>query len=213
MRFTHIFFDLDGTLTNPREGIINCIQEALKEFQILCPPRSELEWCIGPPLKHSFIELGAKPNQVDPLIASYRSRYSEVGLFENVVYPEIPGLLEEIKSRGIQLFVATSKPKDYAERILEHFGLSHFFEEIYGAYLDGRFTEKVELVQQIQSDLKLNPDQTTLIGDRKFDIQAALQEKWYAVGNLWGFGSRDELIQAKANVIVETPSDLLNFFS
>ena len=202
MRFKSVFFDLDGTLTDPREGIINCIQGALKEYQIPCPARNDLEWCIGPPLKHSFLDLGAQPEQVEQLIATYRSRYGEVGLFENEMYPEIPDLLEKLKNSGRQLFVATSKPKVYAEKILEHFDLLHFFEEIYGAHLDGRFTEKGELVQHIQSELKLNPNQTTLIGDRKFDIQAALQQEWYAVGGLWGFGTRDELLEAKADVIV-----------
>ena len=209
LSFKNIFFDLDGTLTNPREGIIACIQWALREQQLPCPEPAELERCIGPPLKHSFIELGAQPDQVESLIKSYRMRYSKLGMFENRVYPEIPNCLEELRLKGHQLFVATSKPKVYAERILDHFGLRSYFEEIYGAHLDGRFTEKTDLVQHIQEELNLDPQETTLIGDRKFDIQAALAQGWYAIGVLWGFGAKEELIGSQADVLVDSPSSLM----
>jgi len=206
LRFSTVLFDLDGTLTDPGEGIAKSILAALREVGLPDPSHRELKLCVGPPLQHSFVELGATPDQVPHLIEIYRARYRKTGMFENVVYPEIPGLLVELRSDGCELLVATSKPTPFAEEILDHFQLRHFFGGIYGSGLDGSLSEKPSLIAHIRASLALTPSETALVGDRRFDIVAARSESLFAVGALWGYGSRSELVAAEANALASSPS-------
>lgn len=206
LRFTTLLFDLDGTLSDPGEGICRCFLEALREVGLPEPSRRDLELCIGPPLRQGFLDLGAEPDQVDDLIEIYRSCYRDGGRFENVVYPEVPALLETLRSSGCRLFVATSKSTQGAEAILEHFGLREFFVEVFGAVPDGSLSDKRDLVAHIQKRLHFDPAETALVGDRVFDIRAARASGLYSVGALWGYGSRAELVEAKADALAEAPS-------
>jgi len=210
MHRSTILFDLDGTLTDPGEGIAKSIQAALEYVGLPAVSEIQLKNCVGPPLQASFAELGARPNQIEPLIQAYRARYRETGMFENVVYPEIPNLLTELRSRNCRLFVTTSKPTQFALAILEHFELHGFFEEIFGANLDGTLAEKHDLLQHVQSRIGFTPADTALVGDRKFDIAAARASGVLAIGALWGYGSRGELEEAGADRLAENPKSVLD---
>ncbi len=147
----NLLFDLDGTLTNPFQGITKCISYALEKMGNPSPPREELIWCIGPPLKYSFAKLLRTDNKdlVEKALAFYRERFGTVGLFENEVYEGIPEALETLQAKGHRLYLATSKPRVYAERIMDHFGLTRYFNHIYGAELDGTRNDKTSLISYI----------------------------------------------------------------
>jgi len=204
-----VLFDLDGTLTDPGEGIVKSILVALQELGLPEPSRERLRLCVGPPLQDSFLKLGASPDQLGRLLSIYRARYREVGMFENLVYPEIPGLLAELNSRGSQLLVATSKPTPIAEAILGHFQLRDFFAGVFGSHLDGRLAEKQELLADIRARVLFTPADAALVGDRRFDITAARCEGVFSVGALWGYGTRSELVSARADALADRPQDVL----
>jgi phosphoglycolate phosphatase len=134
-----LLFDLDGTLTDPKDGITACIQHALTCLGRLAPSADELEWCIGPPLQSSFARLlaDASPALAWEAVRLYRERYTQEGIFESALYPGVPEMLGGLRAAGFHLFVATSEPTIFARRVLEHFGFSGLFLEIYGSELDG----------------------------------------------------------------------------
>ncbi len=206
-----ILFDLDGTLTDPELGISRCISFALEQMQLASPNKTQLREWIGPPLRKSFsnwfanISADADP---DKALALYRQRFSEVGLFENTPYPGIKQLLTMLSEQGRQLFVATAKPTVYAKRILQHFELDHFFTEIHGSELDGRNTNKTDLLSDIIHKHNLPTAECLMIGDRAYDILAAQHHQISSIGVLWGYGSTAELSEAGANCIVESIQDL-----
>jgi phosphoglycolate phosphatase len=205
-----ILFDLDGTLTDPGEGIAKSIQAALGHVGLPSVPEARLKSCIGPPLQTSFSELGARPHQIDPLIEAYRARYRETGMFENFVYPEIPSLLAELRARSCRLFVTTSKPTPFALEILEHFELHRFFDEIFGSNLDGTLAEKHDLLRHVQRRVGFDSANTALVGDRRYDIAAARTLGVFSIGALWGYGSRGELEAAGADRLAERPEGVLD---
>src|SRR3989344_4547318 len=139
-----VFFDLDGTLIDPKEGITKSVQFALEKINAHVPTADQLEWCIGPPLKESFAKLvdRASPILLDTVLGHYRERYKKVGMYEHRVYPGIQQMLSQLYEMRYRLFVATSKPEVFATQILHHFGLAGYFEKIYGAELDGTRSEK-----------------------------------------------------------------------
>ncbi len=210
LRFSTVLFDLDGTLTDPGDGIVNSLGAALRELDLPEPSRARLGRCVGPPLRESFLELGARPEQLERLIDVYRARYREVGMFENFVYPDIPGLLGELVSRGCQLRVATSKPTPFAEAILAHFQLRDFFVGVHGSHLDGSLADKRELLAHIRTEAPFASCEAALVGDRSFDIKAARGESLFSVGALWGYGSRSELVAARADVLADRPRDVVD---
>jgi phosphoglycolate phosphatase len=207
-----VLFDLDGTLTDSRLGILRSARYAFerlsaakgREFPL--PEDSELGWMIGPPLRESFAKLAGAEN-AEAVMAFYRERYVPTGMFENTVYEGIPGVLEALRSLGTRLFVATSKNEHDAGRILEHFGLASHFEGIHGARDDGGRADKSELIAHVleREGLHVGRDQIAMIGDRKFDAIGARHVGIAAIGALWGYGDRQELETAGADPIVETP--------
>jgi phosphoglycolate phosphatase len=203
-----LLFDLDGTLTDPRPGIVGCLRYALDRLGRPCPDEDVLAACIGPPLRDSFSTL--LDTHEDPLIEEavrlYRERFGVVGLFENRVYDGVPGMLECL--RGGRLMVATSKMAEYAERIVAHFGLAPYFTGVYGAEPGGRFDDKAELIAHLLSRERLAADATIMIGDRAFDVVAARANGLRAVGVLWGYGSERELREAGAERLCPTPAEL-----
>ncbi|MBW2268051.1 MAG: HAD hydrolase-like protein [Deltaproteobacteria bacterium] len=207
-----VLFDLDGTLTDPGEGIVKSIQAALHEVGLPSAAEPRLRGCVGPPLRTSFAELGARPDQIEPLVQAYRARYRDVGMFENAVYPGVPELLAELRLRECRLFVTTSKPTPFAVAILEHFQLHHFFEEIFGSKLDGSLSEKVDLLSYVRRQVGFTPTSSALVGDRKFDITAARTLGILAIGALWGYG-RAELVEAGAERLAESPGRVLESFA
>jgi phosphoglycolate phosphatase len=206
-----LLFDLDGTLTDSRDGIIRCIAHALHELGETVPEPADFERFIGPPLVESFAVLLAAPDdeRIARAIALYRERYVRTGLYENRVFPGIPGLLHELSERGLTLFVATSKPSVYATRIAEHFGLDRFFHGIYGPECDGTRNDKAELLAHLLEVEGLVAADTVMIGDRKHDVIGARANGLAAIGVTWGYGSRAELAAAGADAIVDTMPELI----
>ena len=205
--FDILLFDLDGTLTDSTEGILNCLMYALERMGFEAP--EDTNKFLGPPLCQSFAEFcGMDREQVDEAIRIFRERYSTVGLFENRVYEGIPGMLERLKNGGKRLMVATSKPEAYAVRILERFGLAPFFGEVGGAELDGSRDFKDEVIEYVLAKAGVTDrSRVLMIGDRKQDVLGAHSTGMKCMGILWGYGSLEELREAGADFIAETPEE------
>ena len=210
-----VLFDLDGTLTDSRLGILRSARYAFERLSaeqgraFALPQDSELGWMIGPPLRDSFAKLVGREN-VELLMRFYLERYSPIGAFENYVYEGIPAALDALRTLGIRLFVATSKNGRDARRILEHFDLAPYFEGIHGARADGGRADKSELIAFVLESHGLDTvrDRIAMIGDRKFDAIGARAVGIAAIGALWGYGGREELEAAGADPIVETPNQI-----
>ncbi len=209
----YLLFDLDGTLTDPKVGITTCVQYALKDFGIDEPDLDKLEPFIGPPLKDSFMEFyHMTEEQADHAIEKYRERFRDVGLFENELYGGIHDLLRTMKSAGMHMAVVSSKPTVFVERILKHFKLDGYFEVVLGSELDGTRVKKVqvmaEVLRKFYGDKPTIPDEVYMIGDRKFDIEAARTFHVESIGVAYGYGSIEELKEAKADYIVKSVAEL-----
>jgi phosphoglycolate phosphatase len=205
----NIYFDLDGTLTDPKPGITRSIQYALRKLDREVPSEDELTWCIGPPLRASFVTLLGDDSLADRGVAFYRERFADIGLYENAVYPDIEHVLAGLARPGRRLFVATSKPAVYAKRIIEHFKLAHHFETVFGSELDGTRVHKGELLAYAIDIARTDPARSIMIGDRSHDIVGAKQNAMDAMGVTYGCGSPEELIDAGASHICATPRDIL----
>lgn len=203
-----VVFDLDGTLTDPKPGIVRSILYALGELGVAAP--SDLDWCIGPPLHGSFATiLGTEDRAtVARAVALYRERFSTVGLFENAVYDGIPSCLERLQGEGIPLYVATSKPLVFARRILDRFELSPYFVAVYGSELDGRLSDKGELIARLLSEEGLSSQETIVVGDREHDVLGARRCGLSSIGVTYGYGSESELDEAGAAELCGRPSAL-----
>jgi phosphoglycolate phosphatase len=208
-----VFFDLDGTLTDPKPGIVRSIQYALDVLGAAVPEADELEWCIGPPLKSSFETLLDNPTMADRAVALYRERFSETGLFENRVYEGIEPMLSELLSLGAKLHVATSKPHVFACRIIEHFGLSAYFDGVFGSELSGERSDKTELLRHALAQTGALGWQSTMVGDRSHDMVGAVGNDLRGVGVLYGYGTAEELNSAGAKLIVAEVGDLVHALS
>jgi phosphoglycolate phosphatase len=203
-----LLVDLDGTLTDPAEGIVGCFRLALAEMGRAAPPAADLAWIIGPPLRPSFAEMFEGTGDPDEALGLYRRCYSSHGLFEAVVYDGVRETLIDLNSSGVRLFLCTSKPLVYAERILRHFGLDRYFEGVYGSELDGRFDDKGELIGHILAKRKLDPDQCVMLGDRKHDVIGASRHAIPTIGALWGYGGERELREAGAAALCVAPTEV-----
>jgi len=206
-----IFFDLDGTLTDPKIGITRSIQYALEKLDKPVPVTDDLTWCIGPPLLDSFAELTGDANLAPRALELYRTRFSDIGLFENEVYSGIPELLQALVAARQPLFVATSKPRVFAERILQHFDLADNFSTIFGAELDGTRSDKTELLAFALEKAGQAGTATTMIGDRKHDAVGAVNNGMTSLGVLYGYGDEAELSSAGTSQNFKTVEDLTKY--
>jgi phosphoglycolate phosphatase len=207
-RIATVLFDLDGTLSDPKVGITAGIRRAMASVGRPLPPETDLDWCIGPPLRGIFLKLTGEDALVEPAVAAYRAWYGEIGLFQNTVYPEIPALLAGLAAAGLRLVLATSKPRDYAERILERFGLAEHFSAIHGAEFDGTRGVKTDLVPWILARERISRETAVMVGDREHDVFGARAAGIAAVGVAWGFAHDGELVAAGAAEIVESVASL-----
>ncbi len=205
LQIRNLLFDLDGTLTDSRPGILACVEFAMKE--LTQPIEEDLSFCLGPPLHQSFARLlkTDDPERVAHAVALYRKRFVDVGMFENSVYHGIPEMLATLQSSGHRLFVATSKVEKYAVQILTHFRLDHFFDRIYGSEMDGRLANKGELIRHLLAKEDLVPAKSWMVGDREHDIHGAKQNGLTSLGVLWGYGSATEFEAAGADHFLATP--------
>ena len=207
----YIFFDLDGTLTDPGLGITNSVMYALAKFNIY-EERENLYKFIGPPLLDSFEEFyGFSREDSLKALKYYREYFGEKGLFENEVYDGIPCVLEELQGAGHHLLVATSKPTFYSEKILNHFGLDKYFEYVSGCSMDEKNSTKADIIRTALDVSKADASDVLMIGDRKHDIIGAKANGIRSAGVLYGYGDRIELETAEADYILETVNDILKF--
>lgn len=216
--YRYILFDLDGTLTDPKEGICKSVQYALADAGIHVENLDLLEPFIGPPLKDSFMEqYHMQPEAAERAVCKYRERFEKTGLYENELYPGIQELLAELKGRGRKLAVASSKPTVFVERILDYFNIKQYFEVYVGSELDGRRVRKEEVVEETLGQLfcgnPVNHEDCIMIGDRKYDVEGAAANGIFALGAAYGYGGRRELEEAGANGIVDSVGELLTFLT
>ncbi|MGD9367370.1 MAG: HAD-IA family hydrolase [Desulfobacteraceae bacterium] len=210
----NLLFDLDGTLTDPFMGITKCISYALEMLGRQSPTRKSLRWCIGPPLKNSLAKLLASDDETlaDKALSLYRERYGTIGLFENKVYECIYEVLETLLEKGHDLYVATSKPEIYAERIVRHFSLKRYFKNIYGSELDGTRNDKTNLISYILKNESISSSDTFMIGDREHDMIGAKANGIFGIGVLWGYGTKKELETSGAQTCIRHPQELIVAF-
>ncbi len=210
MEFQTILFDLDGTITNPKEGITKSIQHALKHFDIEVEDLDSLCKHIGPPLKDGFIEFWNMDEvQVEIAIQKFREYFIAKGISQNIEYPGIKDLFIALKNKGKQLIVATSKPEVFAKQILEEFDLAIYFDDICGSNLDETRTKKGEVIAYaLEKNHITDKEKVVMVGDRKHDIEGAKENDLLAIGVLYGFGNQEEMEKAGAYQIAETIKDL-----
>lgn len=215
MHPNHLLFDLDGTLTDPQEGITRCIVYALEQLQVSPPSRADLVQYIGPPLPECFSQLLQTDDvvKIEGAIAIFRERFATIGLFENDLYAGILTMLETFQNQGKQLYIATSKPEVYAQRILDHFNLSPYFQSVHGSTLDGRRRHKADIIHQAILTNNIPVENAIMIGDRKHDVLGAAHHQLPCIGVLWGYGSQAELTTAGAKALCSDPDQLLNLLA
>ncbi|HDR4422644.1 HAD family hydrolase [Bacillus cereus group sp. TH152-1LC] len=215
--YTTFLFDLDGTLTDPKEGIVNSVLYALKKLGIEELHVSELDSFIGPPIQQSFVErYNMNEGEVERAVFYFREYLKQRGLLENNVYEGIPSLLKQLKDTGKRLFIATSKPTIFAEQVIEHFQLTKYFEGIIGSNLDGTRIKKEEIISHLlqtneELNKELNKEDIVMIGDRKHDIIGANHNGIASIGVLYGYGSKTELTEVGATHIVNDVKELHHF--
>ena len=203
-----VLFDLDGTLTDSGEGIINCAVFAMERLGIPVPPREELGVFVGPPLWDTFRQFGVPSDRVDEAVEIFRSRYVPIGKFENTPYSGIRETLEALRAQGRKLYVATSKPEVTAREILEHFDLSRYFAEICGATVDKTRTSKEDVIAYLLS-LDACRENSVMVGDTAFDVIGAAAHGIPTIGAAWSYGKTEDMVSAGAAAIARSPEDLL----
>ena len=203
-----IFFDLDGTLTDSGEGIINCAILALEHYGLPVPSREEMRVFVGPPLDQTMVKFGVPADQVKEAIAVFRSRYNTVGKFENFPYPGIREALETLKAQGHRMFIATSKPEPMAVEIVEKFELSQYFEKVCGATFDGTRSHKADVIAYLLEQVG-DTGKTIMVGDTNFDVIGAAAHGIPTIGVSWGYGEVAAMEKAGAIAIAHTMDEMV----
>ena len=208
MKYKTILFDLDGTLTDPQEGICKCINHALSYYGME-KPHNELTQFIGPPLLNSFAGMVGTEN-AQQAVVYYRERFSTVGLYENEVYPGVDETLAALKEKGYVLCTASSKPEIFVKKILEHFNLAHYFDFIGGASLNDNRGEKHEVIDYVLKEINADKTSTVMVGDTKFDLIGAQEMNLDAIGVTYGFGPREELEKYPHIALIDKIEEILD---
>ena len=204
-----IFFDLDGTLTDSGPGIVASVAYALRKLGVEPPEPEQLRPFIGPPLLWSFSHFyGFDEEKSKEAVRLYREYFTAGGMFENSVYPGIPDALDRLRAAGFRLAAATSKPELFSRQIISHFGLDGYFETICGASMDETRTDKADVICYAMDTLGVAPEESLMVGDREHDVLGAKAVGLPCLGVLWGYGSREELTNAGASLLAETPEDM-----
>lgn len=211
--YHYVLFDLDGTLTDPKEGICKSVQYALCAQGIEEPDLNKLEPFIGPPLKKSFQEFyGMDETAANAAVAKYRERFEKTGLYENEIYPGMKDFLAALRKKGVHLAVASSKPQEFVEKILKHFEIRQYFRVVTGSEKDGRRSEKKEVIEetllQLFHEKKVPAGDVLMVGDRKFDVEGARDLGLKCAGVSYGYGAEGELEEAGASYITDNLEEL-----
>ena len=213
MKYTHVLFDLDGTLTESGPGIHNCFRYALDKMGVTEYDESLLNLVIGPPLSYSFKEFfGMNEEQAQQATDYYRERYVPIGIYENTLYPGVEQMLKDLAAAGVTLCLATSKPEAFAPKILQHFNIAQYFAVIGAASLDDSRNSKEDVIAYVLSQLKDIPkEQILMVGDRHHDLDGAAAFGLSGAGVLYGYGSQEELAACPHVFLAETTDRLTQF--
>lgn len=204
----YVFIDLDGTLTDSAPGITEAIVYALDQLGFPRPDEAALRACIGPSLVHMLPGFGVPEEDVARGVALYRAHYNDGGLYNARVYEGVPEMLTTMRSIGFRLALATAKPIAYAPKITAHFGLAEHLDHEFGSMLDGRMSDKRDLLAHALKETGADPAKSFMIGDRRYDALGAVGNGITPIGALWGFGSREELAEAGATHFADMPKDV-----
>lgn len=207
-----ILFDLDGTLTDSGEGILNCAELALRHFGLPVPDRETMRVFVGPPLHETFLKFGVPEDKVEEAVTVFRSRYTTVGKFENTPYPGVHDLLHSLTAQGHTLLIATSKPENMAVEILEKFELSKYFRRICGATLDRSRISKEDVIAYLLAENGA-AENLTMVGDTAFDVIGAAAHGIPTIGVSWGYGSVEDIKNAGAIAIADSMDELLTLLN
>jgi phosphoglycolate phosphatase len=204
-----VLLDLDGTLSDSRPGIAASFRFTLAQLGLDPEAVGDLTWAVGPPIAASIQQLLALygDGRVAQAVEIYRARYSAVGLYECSVFPGVLAMLDALRDRSLRLFIATSKRRDFAERVIDHLALRQYVQAIYGALPEGGLDHKVDLLSHIIAAEGLAAEATVMLGDRLHDVEAARANRVRCIGALWGYGGRAELESAGADAVAETPAE------
>lgn len=211
----NILIDLDGTLTDPKVGITTSARYGLAKAGLQLSEHENIDWIIGPPLKQSLaqiLQVDVDDCLAEQALLGYRERFADIGLYENMVYPTVDHTLKTLQQRGYRLFVATAKPTIYAKKILQHFQLAQYFEQIYGSELTGERCDKAELIAYILKQSQLDASQCIMLGDREYDILGARANHIPAIAVNYGYGSPKEIQQAAPTQVISSFATLLEIF-
>ena len=213
MKYKNILFDLDGTLTDSKPGIVKGVQYALRCCGIDEPDLEKLTSFVGPPLYKSFMSyLDCSEEDAKEVVECYREYYAETGLYENALYEGIDVLLYNLKEKGYKIILASSKPRIFVKRVLSFFRIMRYFDIVEGSELDGKNTDKAELIAHILEKWNLKAEECVMIGDRMHDIQGAKANGMDSIAVGYGYGTQDELSGAAPTHLFSTIEELKNFF-
>ena len=210
----NIIFDLDGTIIDPLEGITKSIQYAMEKLGKKALSTNELLFCIGPPLYETFPKLFGRDDKefIWHAVDVYREYYNVKGIYQHELYDGIVDTLQQLRAKGCKLFIATSKPRIMADKIAEYRRIKNCFDGIYGCELDGTRSDKGELISYLLETEKIQQNESIMIGDRKYDIIGGIKNKLMTCGVSYGYGSVEELKNAKADFIISKPEELLEYW-
>lgn len=210
MAVNTVLFDLDGTITDSGPGIVNSVAYTLDKYGFPYENKKDLEIFVGPPLAKQFeIFMGCSEEESIRAVDVYREYYSDKGIFENSVYDGIIPMLKRLKDKGYKVLMATSKPERMAKIIADHFDIEQYFDFIGGAHMDGRRTDKKEVIEYVLKNGGVeDTDSVIMVGDRKYDVIGAHELNIKCIGVLFGYGSKEELVEAEADYLAEVPMEI-----
>lgn len=213
--YSLILFDLDGTLTDPKDGITKSVQYALYKLGIEETNLDSLTPFIGPPLHDSFQQIyRLSPLETQRAVKFYREYFTQRGMCENLMYEGIPWLLQSLKNQSRKLVVATSKPTVFAEAIIKYFRIEQFFEHVIGSNLDGTRSNKGEIIQHAMGYYSdRSKTDFVMVGDREQDIIGANANGIDSIGVLYGYGLREELTKARATYVANAVQEVFDILT
>lgn len=204
-----ILFDLDGTITDSGEGIMNCVAFTFERFGMPIPSKDELRQFVGPPLRDTYHKFGVPTDRLDEAVDVYRERYIPIGIYENFPYPNIDKVLKQLKDEGNRLFIATSKPEWMAVDVLKRFDLLSYFEIVAGATMDGSRDSKSDVIAYLLAQVS-DLNQTVMVGDTEFDVLGAKAHGIPCIGVSWGYGTVEAMLEAGAVSIAHSMEELFS---
>lgn len=207
--YSAVIFDFDGTICDTGEGIKKSAKYALESFGIPCPEWDELDFFIGPPLLITFQErFNQSPTDADLLVKKFRERYTNTGLYESCLYDGVEELLKSLKNDGVKIGIASSKPKDYVEKLLTRFGIIDYFDSICAVSFKADCESKISIINRCVEELGEDNKSIIMVGDTAFDIDGANENMLDSIGVMWGYGSKFNFIERGATYVIDKMCDI-----